>query len=121
MVRTTLLVSRPGWETHSLHDLSAPGQNTAAGARAPERMTSWGPCIVCDMFVVHTGFVVENRRGRARQEHGEKKEQKKAQGRAAEAAGLPALPARLPAGRFLLARTHALQPASLHFRPVPVS
>lgn len=114
MVRTTLLVARGG-KLIVCMIYRPPGQNTAAGARAPERMTFGGPCIVCVCVYVCSshGFVVENRRGEPGRNTGRKK--KRAQGRAQKRpACLPACP---PTGRaILLARTHCSRPAYISVR-----
>lgn len=115
MVRTTLLVARGG-KLIVCMIYRPPGQNTAAGARAPERMTFGGPCIVCVcvcMFVVHTGSSSRTGGGSQAGTRGERR--KGHRGRAQKRpACLPACP---PTGRaILLARTHCSRPAYISVR-----
>lgn len=115
MVRTTLLVARGG-KLIVCMIYRPPGQNTAAGARAPERMTSGGPVLYVIMFVVHTGSSSRTGGGERGRNTGRRK--KRAQGRAQKRpACLPAcLPAYRPGDFCSHARTHCSRPAYISVR-----
>lgn len=114
MVRTTLLVARGG-KLIVCMIYRPPGQNTAAGARAPERMTSGGPVLYVCMFVVHTG---SSRTGGGERGRNTGRRKQRAQGRAQKRpACLPAcLPAYRPGDFCSHARTHCSRPAYISVR-----
>lgn len=115
MVRTTLLVARGG-KLIVCMIYRPPGQNTAAGARAPERMTSGGPVLYVCVFVVHTGSSSRTGGGERGRNMGRRRK-----GHRGKAQKRPAcLPACLPAyrpGDFCShARTHCSRPAYISVR-----
>lgn len=105
---------RPGWETHSLHDLSAPRPKHGRRGQSTGAHDLWGPCMYVCMFVVHTGSSSRTGGGEQGRNTGRRRKRHRGERRS----GRPAcLPARLPAGRFCShARTHCSRPAYISVR-----